>query len=602
MFFVCRFYRMLMRSESLLLVLLLIFPTFSGCLGVFSGEMESGDLIVSPAVLIGGEIQNVKFSVERDLAVFVPHLIVDNAGLVQNGTVLDLKKGETQNLNILAPPRINKAYFFIGEWERTNWPIRDSSESWNQWVARGGVKDSSANGVEKIESANGLSMLNGSLNNGGEVVAVMIPVERKMHETYGKDQGGLYSTGVVNGRIVYDHLVDITDESPCISVDLACGQLNRWAGQGNFGYEEAGLWLVGELGNYNLDEVITHRYEFTDIFENQNSESYNICGYKYGTVYPNEWLVFGAHFDIAPPANAAFIPIISDPHETGERSYGTRVGAYDNTAGSSMVLAVAEAASNFQTRRTMVFCFWSGEEGGKRGSDYWTDHYVKENNPDVTVTNYVNLDMAGVNWPGGGGAPCGGEHGGGVGDCDPDPQPDYDGYPKDNETWPLRLYIGPSNDYDMINQPEMVRLTEWVGADAINVAMHQDILVGNASCEPIEETCEDEWKYHSWIEQGRPEIITYEDTTARSDHDSFQTNLGTITLGYGGLVDGYWCYHQVCDTLEEMEDWMETESKGYGKNASGMENLMDSLDIITWWAFYMFFHLDEKPVLNTYLE
>ena len=104
---------MLMRSESLLLVLLLIFPAFSGCLGVFSGEMESGDLIVSPTVLIGGEIQNVKFSVERDLAVFVPHLIVDNAGLVQNGTVLDLKKGETQNLNILAPPRINKAYFFI---------------------------------------------------------------------------------------------------------------------------------------------------------------------------------------------------------------------------------------------------------------------------------------------------------------------------------------------------------------------------------------------------------------------------------------------------------------------------------------------------------
>ena len=591
-----------MRSESLLLVLLLVFPTFSGCLGsgFLSGGFESEDLIVAPSVLIGGEIQNIEFSVERDLSVFIPHLIVNDDGLVQNGTVLDLKKGENKDLNILAPPRINKAYFFISEWGRTNWPIRDSSESWNQWVSRDGVKDSSANGVERIgEMIGGVPMMNKSNDNGGEVVAVMIPVERKMHETYGKDQGGLYSTGLVNGRIVYDHLAMITDESFCpLTADLACGYLNRWAGQGNLAYEEAAQFLIAELESYGLDEVKTHRYDFVDIMDNQNPEAYNICGYKYGTTYSDEWLVFGAHFDIAPPSNLG----LADPHETGERTYGTRVGAYDNTAGTSMVLAVAEAVSNFQTRRTMVFCLWSGEEGGKRGSDYWTDHYVKEENPDVTVTNYVNLDMAGVNWPGGGGAPCGGEHGGGEGDCDPDPQPDYDGYPKDNETWPLRLYIGPSNDFDMVNQPEMVHLTEWVGADAINVAMYQDILVGNASCEPIAETCEDEWKYHSWIEQGRPEIIIYEDTTARSDHDSFQTNLGTITLGYGGLVDGYWCYHQVCDTLEEMEDWMETESKGYGKNASGMENLMDSLDIITWWAFYMFFHLDEKPVLNTYLE
>ena len=83
----------------MLLVLLLVFPTFSGCLGsgVFSGAFESTDLIVGPTVLVGGEIQNVEFSVERDLSVFVPHLIVDDVGLVQNGTVLDLKKGENKN-------------------------------------------------------------------------------------------------------------------------------------------------------------------------------------------------------------------------------------------------------------------------------------------------------------------------------------------------------------------------------------------------------------------------------------------------------------------------------------------------------------------------
>ena len=111
----------------------------------------------------------------------------------------------------------------------------------------------------------------------------------------------------------------------------------------------------------------------------------------------------------------------------------------------------------------------------------------------------------------------------------------------------------------------------------------------------------DTWKVDDWLAKDRPEIIVYEDTTARSDHASFQDNLGTVTLGFGGLVDGYWCYHQTCDTLDEMEDWMDTTSKNYGEEQSGISNLVDSLDIITWWATYSFFHLDEQPIRNSYL-
>jgi hypothetical protein len=291
-------------------------------------------------------------------------------------------------------------------------------------------------------------------------------------------------------------------------------------------------------------------------------------------------MVFGAHFDIAPPVNALAL----DPHVTGVRTYGTRVGAYDNTAGTSMVLEVAEAMANAATRRTMVFCLWSGEEGGKRGSDYWTDFYVSQENPDVTVTNYVNLDMAGVNWPGGGGAPHG----------DPEPQIDDDGYPKDEEVWPMRVYIGPSLDHDLFNQPGMVGLAQWIGSDAVGVEAQMSTLVGAGHEEST-------WKVDDWLEKDRPEIIVYEDTTARSDHDSFQRNLGTVTMGFGGLVDGYWCYHQTCDTLGEMEEWMDTSNKDYGDAQSGTSNLVDALDTITWWAAYSFFHLDEEPVLNAYL-
>ena len=260
-----------------------------------------------------------------------------------------------------------------------------------------------------------------------------------------------------------------------------------------------------------------------------------------------------------------------------------------------MVLTVAQAMVNYQTRNTMVFCLWSGEEGGKRGSDFWTDYWVKEENPNVEVTNYVNLDMAGVNWPGGGGAPCGQGHGGGeVEDCDPQPAVDPDGYPKDEEVWPMRVYIGPSLDHDVMNQPGMVGLAMWIGSDAIGVEEQMSPLLGTDH--PAET-----WKVDDWLAKDRPEIIVYEDTTARSDHATFQDNLGTVTMGFGGLVDGYWCYHQTCDTMDEMIDWMDTTGKDYGEERSGTSNLVDALDTITWWATYSFFHLDENPIRNAYL-
>ena len=73
----------------------------------------------------------------------------------------------------------------------------------------------------------------------------------------------------------------------------------------------------------------------------------------------------------------------------------------------------------------------------------------------MTVTSYINLDMAGVNWPGAEEPPR-----------DPDPQIDEDGYPKDSEVWPLRVYIGPGPNHDRLDQPGMVGLSNWIGSDA----------------------------------------------------------------------------------------------------------------------------------------
>ena len=563
------------------MIMLMLLSSVGGCF--WRGEDAAGpeDLTLSAEGISAGFFQDVGFEAKASMSVFIPYLIIDPSTLfVQNSTVLDLSRGERLSVSILAPPRTETMLFMIGESGRQNWPIRNQEESWVSWLSRSGERGEAGNGIIRV--AHGLNSTYDSVNHssetGGAVGIRTFDIQRGMD--LGQEVGGAHSTGIIHGRTVYDRLYEITDPAISLfSVDGRQGYYDRWAGQGNAAYEDGAQYLIDELSSFGL-EVRQHRFEFTDIFRVQNPEAYNICAYKWGSESIDEWLVFGAHFDIAPPANA----VILDPHTTGSRSYGTRVGAYDNTAGTSMVLETARVLAGFESRRTMVFCLWSGEEGGKRGSDYWTEYYVAEDHPEVTVTNYINLDMAGVNWPGGGGAPHG----------DPDPQIDENGYPKDSEIWPMRVYIGPSLDHDVVNQPGMVGLSNWIGSDALGLEEQMGTLVGvNYSDET--------WKTDVWLDMDRPEIIVYEDTTARSDHASFQENLGTVTVGFGGLVDGYWCYHQTCDTLQEMEDWMDTNGKGYGEENTGVANLVNSLDLITWWALLIFFHCDESPVLNAYL-
>ena len=581
--------------QALFLVCIMVLMPISGCFGEQNetGPASEGDVVVTPMVWTGGVFQGVTIKAETDLSAFVPYLVQNEVeGFIQNSTVVDIKAGESVLLSVLAPPRTDTALIMIGDYGRENWPIRTLEESWRTWYQRDGYDSVDNDGIVRIQGSNGsIDAVQPANESGGPVIALRIPVERPMAAAYGEADGGRHSTGLVDGLNVFNYINHMSDETPDLTdaADGAVGYLDRWAGQGNAAYEDAAQYLIGNLESFGL-EVITQRFTYDSLMTGaQNPEAYNICGYRFGEVNPNKWMVFGAHFDIAPPVNGGML----DPHIFG-RTYGTRVGAYDNTAGTAMVLTVAEAMANFNTRNTMVFCLWSGEEGGKRGSDFWTDYWVKEDNPDVEVTNYVNLDMAGVNWPGGGGAPCGGNHGGGDGGCDPQPAVDPDGYPKDEEVWPMRVYIGPSLDHDVMNQPGMVGLAMWIGSDAIGVEEQMSMLIGT-------DLPADTWKVDDWMNKDRPEIIVYEDTTARSDHATFQDNLGTVTMGFGGLVDGYWCYHQTCDTVDEMLDWMDTTGKDYGEERSGKSNLVDALDTITWWATYSFFHLDENPVRNAYL-
>ncbi len=516
------------------MVFLLLGTPLSGCFGDSdSSPPGAGDLSIEGSY-VAGDWSKVTLVAKTDLSVYIPYFVVDPGSYrAQNGTVLDIKSGTSKTVDWLLPPRNPSAMVMVGDYGRTEWPVRAANESWQDWI-----EDPSNGGAVKVteNGDNGTwNWLTAHDSDGGPAAIKAFDTVRPQRSDLTMDDGVDASDGWVDGRSVYEWVDFITDDTPCATcgADGAVGYLDRWIGNANPSYEHAITYFEGVMQGYGLDSVEVHR------FQSNTAWAVNICGYKIGSVYPNEWLIFGAHFDIAPPV--AYTP----GAQIGIPGYGTRHGAYDNAAGSSMVLTTASVLAEFDARRTMVFCLWSSEEEGLWGSRSFANDL-----PDgVTVSNYLNLDMAGVNYPG-----------------------DY----------ALSVYLGPDGTQEDIDQAGMFHLAEWIGADALDL--------GN----------EMERGREAWLEGGESPlwgdiyedtVAIYESPTARSDHDSFQ-NIGVATLGWNGLVDGYPCYHRECDTMETMIEYMGTE------DSTGINNLVHSWDIVTWWAVFAFLHMDQTPVPN----
>lgn len=526
--------------QAMLLASLMLLSPLSGCFGEDAGDSNpsENDLVVTPPVIPGGEWTKITLFAEQKMSVFIPYFVQDPGSLrAQNSTVLDLEKGEEVIINALFPPRNPEIIMMIGDFGRENWPIRAANESWMDWVTDNS-RGSSIMLAENEDPNGSWNWVIPSDNDGGEVEIKLLNTVRSERSDLSEAEGVGASDGWVDGRSVYEWVEFITDQTPDLTDvnDGAVGYLDRWIGNGNLGYEDAITYFEGVMGGYGLD-VEVHRFQAGRFWVA------NICGYKVGTTYPDEWLVFGAHFDIAAyPTGVPYGEIIPGTDEVG---YGTRTGAYDNTAGTSMVLTTAKVLAEFDARRTMVFCLWSSEEEGLWGSQAFTLDVP----PGVTISNYLNLDMAGINYPG-----------------------DY----------ALSVYLGPDGTGDVVDQTGMFHLTEWIGADALDLAYQMER--GAA-----------EWAQGGesplWNNKYEDVVAIYESPTARSDHQPFQ-DIDVATLGWNGVVDGYPCYHKTCDKLPTMEEYMITE------NATGEANLVHSWDIVTWWAVYAFLHMDQTPVPN----
>ena len=106
--------------------------------------------------------------------------------------------------------------------------------------------------------------------------------------------------------------------------------------------------------------------------------SRNVLGRLPGTAHPNETILFGAHWDHLG---------VGAPDARGDTIYN---GAVDNATGIAAVLELARMfAAGPGTQRSIVFAFWTAEEKGLLGSEYYADNPVY---PLETTVAGFNID------------------------------------------------------------------------------------------------------------------------------------------------------------------------------------------------------------------
>ncbi len=115
----------------------------------------------------------------------------------------------------------------------------------------------------------------------------------------------------------------------------------------------------------------------TPAFSFWGDTSYNVVGTAVGSTRPDDWYLFGGHFDTKPDWDPA-------------------PGAEDNASGCAGVLEMARIFTNHPHEGTLIFICYSGEEQGLGGASDHAGDLVAAGD-DAKVKGMVNMDMIGFN-------------------------------------------------------------------------------------------------------------------------------------------------------------------------------------------------------------
>lgn len=136
-------------------------------------------------------------------------------------------------------------------------------------------------------------------------------------------------------------------------------------------------WLFNEYVRLGLDSICLHDFEINvhDITETAP----NVIAIQKGLVYPDEYVVCGAHYDSY--NNAA-------GHPDSLRS----PGADDNATGVAGILETARILGKYSFKRSIIYCNFNAEEVGLVGSAAYAADCAADS---MKIVGYFNMDMNG---------------------------------------------------------------------------------------------------------------------------------------------------------------------------------------------------------------
>ena len=173
--------------------------------------------------------------------------------------------------------------------------------------------------------------------------------------------------------------INVSESAVGASLEYLSSDELQGRNTGSVGIEKAAVYIEGILEQHG---IVPYYETYRDSFEIKGLDGYNIIGFKEGTdpKLKDEFIIIGAHYD--------------------HIGYGKKVGvdslangANDNASGSTAVLELAKHFSRVDTKRSLLFTFFSAEEMGLVGARHLSKR-MKEEALDLYVL--FNIEMIGV--------------------------------------------------------------------------------------------------------------------------------------------------------------------------------------------------------------
>lgn len=189
---------------------------------------------------------------------------------------------------------------------------------------------------------------------------------------------------------LYEHTYPtVTEENPQIralmnqvSIDSLTATIEHLSSYHTRRYDsqmiyEVQDWLFDTYQSIGLDSVYKHDFKLENLGITETAD--NIIGIQWGTKYPDEFVVCGAHYD-------SYNGDGSDP----DTIYAP--GADDNATGCAGILETAKILSRCTFDRSILYCAWSAEECGLIGSYAFAKDCADQR---MDIVGYFNMDMNG---------------------------------------------------------------------------------------------------------------------------------------------------------------------------------------------------------------